>query len=293
MKFLYTTLFCILTQLLSAQLPVTQLYHFKLTEKAGSYQLSEPKWLNKFNPQGYNNQPFFFSEEEIYITARLAEDSTQTDIFALNLRNNILTRITETPESEYSAKPIPGSKEFSVVRVDVADTKIQRLWKYPLDRSHAGTQLLEKMLRVGYYHWISPSKVILFVVNEPANELYIADINQNAMQKLPFVPGRCFGTDRSGNVVFTVKTSETESEIHLLDSKTLKDKLLVKTMPGSEDFVIAEDGTFFMGNKDNFYKFNPKSDKNWVLVTSLREQGIKKIERLALNKSGDLVMVCR
>ncbi len=293
MRLLCTIILFLTETLLSAQLPSTQLYHFKLSQSNGIYRLSQPRWLNKFNPDGYNNQPFFFSEEEIYISARLPQDTSQTDIYALNLHSNILTRITATPESEYSPKPIPGSADFSVVRVDATKEKIQRLWKYPLNRTNGGRQIFNKMEGVGYYHWITTAKAILFIVKEPKNELYLVDSIENKVQKLNHVPGRCFAYTSSGKVVFTEKTANLESPVHILDPETLEDKIAMKTLPGSEDFVVAEDGTFFMGNNSDFYKYNPKSDKKWVLIANLRDYGIKKIERLALNKSGDLVMVCR
>ncbi|MFZ4543979.1 MAG: hypothetical protein ACOYOA_08015 [Saprospiraceae bacterium] len=278
---------------ISAQLPATQLFHFKLTEVNGKYNLSKPRWLNQFNPKGYNNQPYFVNQDEVYISVQLPTDTTQTDIYSLNLVTKILTKITATAESEYSPKLIPGTSDFSVVRVDATKDKTQRLWQYPLNRSGGGKVIGENIEGVGYYHWINGEKALLFLVNNPQNELCLLSKTDNKIQKLRQVPGRCFSALNNGNIAFIEKTSEAETPILSLDPQTLKTRFIINTLPESEDFVVAENGTFFMGKNAYFYKFNPSTDKDWIQIANLREYGIKKIERLALNKLGDLIMVTK
>jgi hypothetical protein len=75
-----------------------------------------PRFLTTYNSGGYNNQPQFVSPHELYLTVQMPADTTQTDIYALNLLLNTTTRVTATTTPEYSPTPMPGGKRFSAVR---------------------------------------------------------------------------------------------------------------------------------------------------------------------------------
>ncbi|HHJ50412.1 MAG TPA: hypothetical protein ENJ88_05835, partial [Phaeodactylibacter sp.] len=115
---------------LSAQdeLPHTQLYLFQLDYDNGKPFITKPVYLTAFNAGGYNNQPYFVSENELYFTAQLAgEEPAQTDIWSMDLAEGTLTRITQTVESEYSPRLMPGSFYFTAVRVEADAEATQRL----------------------------------------------------------------------------------------------------------------------------------------------------------------------
>ena len=90
-----------------AQLPNTNIYVFSMQREGQQFYFNQPKYLTKFNSKGYNNQPYFANNNELYMTAQLATDTTQTDIYALNLLTKTRTRLTATPESEYSPMLTP------------------------------------------------------------------------------------------------------------------------------------------------------------------------------------------
>ena len=119
------------------QLPVTHLYLFDFNQKSDSlFECTNPKYLTDFNRFGYNNQPFFVGNDVLFLTCQFPMDTTQTDIYALNLgTKKQKSQITVTPESEYSPTIIPkgnagGSLEFSAIRVEMDGT--QRLWRFLL-----------------------------------------------------------------------------------------------------------------------------------------------------------------
>lgn len=286
---------CLVAMGLYAQkLPVTQLYQFKLTSSAsGLYTVDNARWLTQFNQTGYNNQPTFINDNELYITVQYAWDTTQTDIYSLNLATNVLTQITNTPESEYSAKPIPNTSEFSVVRVDATAEKKQRLWRYPLNRSNMGKEVFRFQDDIGYYHWISGSRVVLFIVDKPNNRLAITDVGTESAVRFDFVPGRTFATLPNGNIACVEKSNDLEWYIRSLNPTTNNSEYIVKTQPDSEDFVVTDNGTLLMGKGGYLYQFRPTIDKDWVQIANLRSFGVKKIERMALNSKGDLVVVTK
>jgi hypothetical protein len=291
-KFLAILMFSCAT-VMTAQLPASQLFHFKLSESEGRYSVAKPRWLTQYNPTGYNNQPYFINEDEIYVTVQFPWDTTQTDIYSLNLATKTFTQVTNTPESEYSAKAIPESNEFSVVRVDATPEKIQRLWRFPMNRSGTGKEVFKYQQGVGYYHWLSAKKAMMFIVEKPFNRMCITEVGTESSLRFDFLPGRSFATLNNGKVACIEKPENGEGYVKVIDPQTYTSDYLTKTLPDSEDFVVTENGTFLMGKGPYLYQFTPKKDQDWVQIANLREFGIKKIERLALNKSGDLIMVTK
>ncbi|MEZ4891501.1 MAG: hypothetical protein R2778_00610 [Saprospiraceae bacterium] len=116
----------------------------------GSWQNLFPSFITAFNRSGYNNQPKFFNDYSLWLTVQNSTDTTQTDIYQLDLIKKALVRITNTPStSEYSPTPMPGGQRFSAVRVD--EDNQQRLWTFPLDGSDNGRSEFPDILNVGYH----------------------------------------------------------------------------------------------------------------------------------------------
>jgi hypothetical protein len=293
MRKIYTYLLLFIALQAGAQLPASQLFHFKLEEANGKYTIKKARWLTQFNPTGYNNQPYFINEDEIYITVQFPWDTTQTDIYSLHLKSQVFTQITNTPESEYSPKLIPATQEFSVVRVDANKEKTQRLWRYPLDRIGLGKEVFRYQRDIGYYHWLNNNKVALFIVDKPLNRLAITDVSSESALRFEFEPGRSFAVLSNGNIACVEKNENGDWFIKSINLSTYSSDSVVKTLPDSEDFVLTDNGTFLMGKGPYLYQFMPNKDNDWVQIANLREYGIKKIERLALNHSGDLIMVTK
>jgi len=94
---LLTTLlgFIISVQLL-AQDP-HDLYSFNLKKLGDQIVLSNPKFLNSFNTNAYNNQPHFKNTKTLYLTSQMA-GTQQTDIYSLNLYNRTKSQVTLFPD---------------------------------------------------------------------------------------------------------------------------------------------------------------------------------------------------
>lgn len=293
MRKIYPFLLLFLSFQTLAQLPASQLFHFKIDEIEGKCSLRKARWLTQFNPTGYNNQPFFINEDEIYVTVQFPWDTTQTDIYSLNLKSQVFTQITNTPESEYSPKIIPNSQEFSVVRVDANKEKTQRLWRYPLDRNGLGKEVFRYQKGIGYYQWLNSNKVALFIVDKPFNRMAVTDVVSESALRFEFQPGRSFAILSNGNLACIEKNDNGDWYIKSINLGTYNSENIIKTLPDSEDFVVTQSGIFLMGKGSYLYQFMPNKDTDWVQIANLREYGIKKIERLALNNSGDIILVTK
>ena len=279
------------SQLLAQDIPNTRVYTFKMVKNGNNFRFTQPRHLTGFNQEGYNNQPHFVTEETLYLTVQFPDD-TQTDIYALNLRRNSISRVTRTVEGEYSPTRIPSSSSFSAVRVEADGQNTQRLWQFPMDRSKEGQLVFEDIKGIGYHQWLSPQKVALFLVDTPS-KLMIANRTTGAAVELLNNIGR--GLQKMGNekLAFIHKVTDDTWVIKELDSQTYRYKEVIPTLPNSEDFLYLRDGTFLMGKGSKLYKYNKTFDKDWRQIADFEYYGIKNITRLALSDSGTIAMVSK
>jgi len=270
-------------------IPVTNLYMFQLASKDGKVILTKPVFASKFNPDGYTYQPAFFSENEVYVTVQ-TKNGTQTEIYALNADRQELTRVTNTNESEYSPTVMPDNRHFSVVRVDANGQAAQRLWKYPMDRSNAGSLIFKDLTNVGYHFWINENEVALFLVDAP-NQLVIGDIRTGTTKYVAQDPGRCFKKLSNGNLAIVHKSSDDAWFLKELNVNDGTLRTIVQTLGGSEDFEVLADGTFIMARGSKMYKYKEGASSNWELMTDLNGFGIQSVTRMAVSRGGKVVLV--
>ena len=68
------------------QAPISNVYVFNLKVESDSvFNFSKPRYLTEFNKNGYNNQPEFFSNDELYISVKFPYED-QHEIYALDLK---------------------------------------------------------------------------------------------------------------------------------------------------------------------------------------------------------------
>ncbi len=292
-SFLFFLLLSIFSIWLSAQdIPQTNVYAFKMQQLSDTiYNFSQPRFLNTFNPNGYNNQPSFIDSNTLYLTVQFPNESN-TNIYALDLSNNQKIQITATIESEYSPTLMPDKTYFSAVRVEVDGERTQRLWKFPTDRSSMGEPVFRNIQEVGYHCWVNDYKAALFIVDEP-NHLVLANTLTGSTVQLINNIGRGFQRLPGDNLAFIHKISDQSWYIKEMDTYTYRSKGIVPTLPNSEDFLYTKDGTFLMGNGSKLFKFNRYSDRDWIEIADFKYYGIQNITRLALNSNGTIVLIDR
>lgn len=266
-------------------LPNTQVYCFDLERSGERFNIGNAKFLTGYNPYGYNNQPQWVNNFELYLSVQTPEDTTQTEIFSLSLLTNTLARVTATAEAEYSPTLMPDRRHISCVRVDASPTATQRLWSYPIDRSDAGKDLLPLHIDIGYHTWVTDKKLALFVLNGNSNYLKIVNTEDQSSIQLTNSIGRSLAKTANGQLAFIQKATAQTWYIKTMNLETYTSEIVIQTLPGAEDFVLLPDGTFLMGSGSKLYMYklgNPL--KEWIEVADLKEYGLINIKRLAVNR---------
>lgn len=258
---------------------------FDISQSASEFQLSNARLLTHFNPDGYNNQPHFFADQEIWVTSQTRYDTTQTDIQSLHFGTRVRTQITQTRTSEYSPTPMPDGKHFSAIVVE--DDGSQRLWKFPKAGEGNGQPLLPDLTGVGYHAWLDETNLACFIVGEPH---YLAHVqtNHSRQRRIASNVGRCLQKHPKTNALyFVVKATDQTWFIKSYQPDTEKQSIICTTLSGSEDFVILEDGTLIMGQNQKLFAWKREM---WVPIADLSIYGVKKISRLA-SRNGKLAIV--
>ena len=288
MKSLFlSTLLCCAAALGAQDLPVTNVYSFRIQPTAdGALQLSNPRYLTAWNARGYNNQPSFLQPNELLLTVGMT-GRAQTDIHLLDLTALTRTRLLATGESEYSARGSADGKAFYTVRVDTETPSLQRLWRFSRTLADRGTVVLPDARRVGYYHWLDADRVAYFDVGTP-NTLVVANLRYGTTQRLTPDIGRCFQALPNGDMAYVHKVTPTRWEIKALDRQTLASRVLAETLAGSEDFVVLEDSSLLMGKGSKLFRYVAGK---WREAADLSKYRLRKITRLAHNGAGVLVVV--
>jgi len=279
----------VIAHALVAQTKPTHVYLFDVRQMNDTvFEFTQPQMLTAFNPRGYNNQPAFFSNTELYISSRRPSE-TQPELYALDLERKTKTRVTNTPEGEYSPMLMPDAFQFSAVRMEVAgaDT-VQRLWQFPKDRLSNGRPVFKYLNKIGYYHWLNSRQVALFIVGDP-NQLVVAEVDFDRLTPVATNPGRCFRTMPDGNLVFVMKSNYGNWKIMKKKpmDRNVEPMPIIDTLPGSEDFVVLPDGTILMGSGSRIYRAAPvapgKNEWEWTQIADLRFYNIREITRLAVS----------
>jgi hypothetical protein len=275
-----------------AQLPNTQVYAFDLGRDGAGFSFLRCKMLTAFNPYGYNNQPQWITNNDLYLAVQFPNDTNQTDIWSLSLLNNVITRVTATPESEYSPTLMPDRRSISCVRVDAGGSTTQRLWSYPIDRSSTGADVLSLHPSVGYHTWLSDKKLALFMVDGTNNYLKLVNSDDQSSIQLTFGIGRSLARMKDGKLAFVHKETPQKWVIKTMDPVSYKSTPIAETVQGSEDFALLSDGTFLMGFGPKIFAMYPADPKKeWIEVADLSKFGLTNIKRLAVSREGDRIAV--
>ncbi|MCB0688896.1 MAG: hypothetical protein KDC53_20300 [Saprospiraceae bacterium] len=269
----------------------SNLYLFDLLEIAGKYELHQPRLLSEFNPDGYNNQPYFIDNYTLILTAAPKEDLANSDIFQLDLRSHEMTRITKTPDREYSPTlSMQDPKLFNCVVVDVENGDKQILWQYPLDRSNGGKAWLKDWENVGYFQEMNDNWVAIFEVGTP-NKLYLTNSKTGEKKFISNNIGRALRMTKDGQLIYVHKFSDDYWFLKRLRPETLLSEIVKKTLPGSEDFTLLDDDSILMGQGSKLYRLDQFGENQWKEVANLEKYGITNIKRLAFNGINEMVIV--
>lgn len=255
---------------------MTDMYLFNVEYDNDSIRLKDGKFLNAFYKDGYNNQCAFIDSTLVYFSSGF--ESVSTDIYAIDILQKNLWRVTHTLEAEYSPRKIPFTDSISVVRIE-KDGKTQSLWKYPLDQSHSGQRLLPHIDNIGYYSWIDNDNLALYLVDDP-NRLVLVNLKTHSLSILSENIGRCLKTSTDGELYFVQRNEDKDLFLKKYNPRTKQLTFIAKCIGKTEDFELIGDQFVLMGNGSDIMQYNMEFGTDWRTVADLEEYGINDISRI-------------
>jgi dipeptidyl aminopeptidase/acylaminoacyl peptidase len=274
--------------------PDTDIYVVALNAAGGARpEFGRPS--NVTNRAGYDNQPSFTPDGRAILFSSQRENS-QTDVYRYDLAAAQTTRVTATPESEYSPTVTPDGKFFSVIRVEAGGT--QRLWKFPLaGAAPAPALVMTDVKPVGYHLWLDARTLALFVLgadNRP-NTLQVAVLGKQPGEVIELSTmatniGRSFQhvSGRRDAFTFVHKLSPDDWVIKTVDLKTHRTATLAKTLAGSEDYARLPSGAILMASDAKLFRLNPAgAQQGWQEVADFTAACSCKITRLTVSPRAD------
>jgi hypothetical protein len=272
--------------------PDTDIFVVPVKTVGGAWDFGEP--ANVTRRAGYDNQPSFLPDgRSLLFTSQREND--QTDIYRYDFRTGATTRVTSTPESEYSPTVMPGGKFFSVVRVE--PDKTQRLWKFPLAGGPASI-VLDNVKPVGYHLWLDPRTLALFVLGDEKagrpNTLRLVTLKKDAPtaveeSTLHTSVGRSLQRvpRRTDSFSFVHKIAPDDWLIKIVNVSAHQTELVTRTLPGSEDLAWLPDGSILMAQDSRLFRFDTANPTGWQQVADFSAAGLRHITRLALSPKAD------
>ncbi|MFL5615798.1 MAG: TolB family protein [Gemmatimonadaceae bacterium] len=264
--------------------PSTDIYLVELRLVNGAPRLGTP--VNITNRPGYDNQPSFTPDSKAILFTSVRADA-QADIYRYDLASKTTTRITSTPESEYSATVFGDGTRFSAIRVEADST--QRLWSFRLDGTDPRV-LFPAIKPVGYHAWVDSTTVAMFLLGRP-NALVLADIRGGAADTVARDVGRSLQPlSNWGGFSYVQRMIDSSWTLMAVDVRgSGRDRRTVAMplvrMPPEADYVVwlqTAEAITATGSKLLLWRASDSSGK-WQPIADFAQFGLHHVSRLALS----------
>ncbi|MCJ7581520.1 MAG: hypothetical protein MUP98_13420 [Candidatus Aminicenantes bacterium] len=259
----------------------TDLYLIQITPDGERLVFVNPVKINE--TEGYNNQPFFHPDGTSLFFA--AGAGSNTDIYRRNIETGQTTRLTDTPDSEYSPTVMPGGKQFSVIQLVTTEgprVGAQPLIAFPITGGQPEL-IYEDGEKVGYHAWIDPDTAAMFLLGSP-NYLQIVNFKDETSLRIAENIGRSLYKIPNREAISFSQINEDGLEVIMkYDLKTKKTETIVPILDGNSFYAWTSSGMLVMGVGSKLYGFRPEMDKEWQVIWDLTEFGIENISRLAVH----------
>jgi hypothetical protein len=242
-------------------------------------QLSNPRNISH-NP-GYDNQPSFYDENSVVFASTRAG---QTDILKFNIQEGSTSSwFTDTPTgSEYSPLRIPESNSISAIRLDM--NGLQRLYEYKPNDSIS--RIIVKDAKIGYHLWYTADTLIATVLIDNRMDLIVSFLADKGTYKTTQKNvGRSIQKIPNTELVSYVSKEDKDNwELKSFNPITGATEKIID-LGDTEDVYWTPDGALLSGKGKSLYKYNPKTDDDWILLQKFTNKDINKITRLTVNES--------
>lgn len=262
--------------------PGTEVYLAPLERAHNGNQIGigEPQDITR--RPGYDNQPAFMGDERAVYYTSVRHDG-QADIYRYDIAAHSTTRITATPESEYSATYMPAAR-FSVVRVEPDST--QRLWSFAINGTDPRL-VIRSVKPVGYHAWLDPNHVAAYVLGTPAT-LQVVELPGEHVDTVARDIGRSLATVGRGIVSFVQPRAGGGFTLHevQLDRSGRPHVRSLVALPDSAEYVVwLNGGAALTASGSTIYLLKPGTT-TWTKVADFSDKRIHDITRLALSPNG-------
>ena len=266
----------------AAQMPSTDIFVADLRVEGQAIELGTPR--NATDRPGYDNRPWFLRDGSGFLYN--ADMGGQTDIFRFDLERWASTRVTRTPENEFSPS-LTTDGEMLVVRWP-ADMSTGALWRY----SGRGDPIGEHPLsveRVGYYG-VVPEVGIAYFVNDSVRTFRVRRMNGEAYTVLTGLSGSA-PQHIPGTVAvsFMMPLDDGRVWIHCLDLESGDITPIVPAAGEALSYAWLEGGVLLMPDGNAVFAFDPQRDAGWREVARFTDPALAKIVRIAVSAAGDRV----
>jgi hypothetical protein len=261
----------------AAQAPGTDIFLAPFAERGDAVTIGTP--ANATRRAGYDNQPWFVDGGSFWFVS--GDSSGATDVYRYDAAGAARTRVTDTPESEYSPTLTPGGRSFSTVRVELDGA--QRLWRFDLDGTSPRV-IVPRVDSVGYHAWRDEHTVVVFVVGDPHSLRVVDTVTGNETpvaldvgRALARIPGR-------DEISFTAREDEVWRAFRL-DPDTGAVTPLCDVLAGSEDCAWTPGGNLLMARGSEVFSLGRDRRGVWNRVAAF-EGGPAGITRLCVDPTG-------
>lgn len=262
-------------------------YLLEWTSSASSTpEITRLELLTGFNSRGYNNQPYYDGRELYLSSSWKSRRNSQTNIIALDLNEHRLRQITDTKDSEYS--PTVMQSQLYFVRQN-PENNFQELWAMT-------GQTLQKILpetNVAYFCPISPERLAVVLIDNNQLNLYDINLITNEKKKITENVGRTLAYGQNGVLYFVHKYNEETWYIKSYDILTEQIRIVCKTLPVAEDFVLDRDRYLWMAKDNRIYQSTIENGlaSPWKNIFHLENYPLNNIGRMCVIGDNQLVFI--
>jgi dipeptidyl aminopeptidase/acylaminoacyl peptidase len=264
--------------------PSTDIYLAPVRQQGGRVTVGTP--VNITNRPGYDNQPSFTPDGRAVLFTSVRGDG-QADIYRYDVRTKSTSRLTSTPESEYSATVYGDGTRFSVIRVEADST--QRLWSFRLDGTDPRL-VFSSIKPVGYNAWIDSTTNALFLLGRP-NALVVADTRSGREDTLARDIGRSLVPLPKGGGFSYLQHAKDSSWIltavdvrRAMDARSFMTMPLVRMPPGADYIAWLAPAVALAGSGSKILIWRGSArETSWSPVADFSRYGLSRISRLALS----------
>ena len=141
--------------------PSVDVYIAPIEKTDDGYTVHEPE--NITNRELFDGAAQFAHDGSLMIYSVM--EDVQTDIHRYEPATRTLTRLTHTPESEFSPRLMSDGKNFTAMRVEAP--YVDRIWQYPLSGQVEPKRVFQVMSTVGWHTWYDDETALLVIETFP------------------------------------------------------------------------------------------------------------------------------